>query len=240
MEQEKNQNHSFSQFTDRGLDKNASYDAIEGSGNYDNTTAQQFGALQEGYNFFKSLFPKKLSPVILTLSRKVKSMGYYKPFGWVSVKEDVIPEININPAIPHLPAKDVMQTLVHEMCHHYQHLYGTPGKRGYHNKEFSRMMFSVRLMCSHTGMPGGKVTGRAMADYAVCGGAFELKFQEMPSEFLLPFKPFEKGVLQQSIETNERLADKNKHKYSCPKCKANAWGKPGLKLLCIVCNKQLL
>ena len=31
----------------------------------------------------------------------------------------------------------------------------------------------------------------------------------------------------------------NREKYTCPECRINAWGKPGLKLICADCNKLL-
>jgi hypothetical protein len=37
-----------------------------------------------------------------------------------------------------------------------------------------------------------------------------------------------------------RGAQKNKIKYTCPGCAANAWGKPGLHLLCLVCDEPLV
>lgn len=213
-------------------------------GEYDTTTLKLFGALQNAYNYFKQhLFNNSLSSVVLTLNRKYRSMGYYKPYAWCGASNEAIPEININPSILYLPLSEVMQTLVHEMCHHFQYVYGKPGSRGYHNKEFSRIMFSVGLMCSSTGMPGGKVTGRSMSDYAIEGGVFTQVFKAMSQECLLPFKPYEQKLLVIAPVVEEALSavkDRNKAKYSCPSCGINAWGKPLLNLICGNCKTQLL
>jgi predicted SprT family Zn-dependent metalloprotease len=232
----------FSNYLNDLSTKNVAYETIvKLVGNYDDTTVELFSALQNAYNYFRTnLFNSHLAPVVLVLNRKARSMGYYRPYAWKAHNDGVIPEININPSILYLPAIEVMQTLVHEMCHHFQYLFGRPGKRGYHNKQFSRIMFSVGLMCSSTGQPGGKITGRSIADYAIAGGLFDTVFMRMPEEFILPFKPYEQEVFLE-LETREENAakDKNKIKYSCPICKINAWGKPDLKLICGVCNKPL-
>lgn len=214
-------------------------------GSYDDATLLQFGALLNCFFYFNEcLFNNSLSSVFLTLNRKAHSMGYYKPCGWLIGATQIIPEINVNPAILHLPEIEVMQTLVHEMAHHAQYLFGMPGKRGYHNKEFARLMFSVGLMCSSTGLPGGKITGRSMADYPVEGGVFIQAFNTMPKAFLLPFKPADPTVLAVSmpIETtaiNTETKDKSKTKYSCLPCDVNVWGKPNLNIICGNCGQHL-
>lgn len=220
-----------------------SYETINGIGEvFDESTVLLFGALQKAYNYFKrELFNNELPPVVLTLNRKVRSMGYYMPFAWLkNESQEIIPEININPDILELPTIEVMQTLVHETCHHFQQFFGSPGKRGYHNKEFSRIMFSKGLMCSSTGLQGGKVTGRRMADYVIDGGPFSIKFKAMPEEFMLPFISTQKISANPSIQDSSItnvLKTRNKTKYSCPKCEDNVWGKPNMELLCINCNK---
>lgn len=222
-----------------------SYDTtLKVVGEYDGTTLRLFGALQDAYNYFKyHLFDNKLSPVVLTLNRKARSMGYYRPNSWVSDRQETLPEININPSILHMPATEVMQTLVHEMCHHYQFLFGKAGRGGYHNIEFSRIMFSVGLMCSSTGKPGGRITGESMADYFIEGGRFIQVFNEMPSEFLLPFKPYENtlSLVEPSIEVSvvNQTKDRSKVKYTCQSCGINTWGKPQLNLKCGDCNMKL-
>jgi hypothetical protein len=130
---------------------------------------------------------------------------------------------------------EIMQTLVHESCHHFQMQYGKPSKGNYHNREFSRIMRAIGLMTSSTGMPGGKTTGRQMADYPLDEGLFMKVFSEMPTEMLLSFKSNTPLIESTAINLNS----KNKHKYSCPQCRINAWGKLGLNLICGTCQLQL-
>jgi len=65
-----------------------------------------------------------------------------------------------------------MQTLVHEMAHCWQHCYGTPSRRAYHNREWADKMIGVGLMPSDTGQPGGKPVGQKMGDYPLPKGRF--------------------------------------------------------------------
>lgn len=79
----------------------------------------------------------------------------------------------MNPAyFAAVPLIETMQTMVHEMCHLWQHHFGTPGRGRYHNEEWAARMEAVGLMPSSTGQPGGKRTGDMMADYALSGGRF--------------------------------------------------------------------
>jgi predicted SprT family Zn-dependent metalloprotease len=211
----------------------ASYDAkINVIGSYDQPTMALMSALQNASSYFnKELFNNSLSPVILTLNRNARSWRYYMPLAWSNESGDNIPEINISPSILQLPPDEVMGTLVHEMAHHFHELFGTPGQGGYHNKEFSRIMFAVGLMTSATGRPGGKPMGRSMSHYIIEGGRFEEALKSMPKEYLLPFKSFPLRKKLRHVSAN-----KNKLKYQCESCNAAAWGKPNLNIRCEDCN----
>ncbi|MGI9316496.1 MAG: SprT-like domain-containing protein, partial [bacterium] len=68
---------------------------------------------------------------------------------------------------------DVLQTLVHEQCHLWQHVYGQHKSRsGYHNREWADKMESIGLVPSSTGETGGGRTGQSMSDYPKPGGRF--------------------------------------------------------------------
>ena len=58
------------------------------------------------------------------------------------------------------------------MTHVWQHAFGKPSARGYHNKEWAAKMKAIGLQPSSTGMVGGKETGQRMMDYIIPGGAF--------------------------------------------------------------------
>jgi predicted SprT family Zn-dependent metalloprotease len=224
-----------------------SYDTkVEIEDDYDATTLKLFGALQNAYNYFKKhLFKDKLSHVVLTLNRRTKSAGYYMHSAWVDEIDIILPEININPEMLRRGIKRVMSTLVHELCHHYQYLHGQPGRGRYHNKEFAKIMMHVGLICSDTGMPGGKQTGDRITHYITPNGPFEQFFDAMPKEYLIPFKSHEHTRLFRNgggcirVDTDNNLDSKNKVKFMCLNCGCAAWGKPALHISCDDCHIRM-
>lgn len=207
---------------------NASYDG--------QFTKEQFTALQNLFDYFnKNLFGGELGPCLLNLSRKSKSMGFYSPNSWVgkeTTQATKIDEISLSPEYLHVSVKEYCQTLVHEMVHKWQHQFGKP-TAGYHNKQFAEKMKAVGLMPSHNGQPGGKEIGKKMADYPIEGGIFEEMFKAIPEAMLLPFiaHPEDAGK-------KKKKKAKNKVKYTCPMCNANAWGKAGLLIHCGECSTE--
>jgi hypothetical protein len=213
-------------------------------GNYDDTTLKLIIPYNNAHNFFKKyLFGDLLSGVVLALNRKTRSAGYYRPSGYLIEDSIIVPEININPKMLFLSPEEVMSILVHEQCHHFQYLHGNPGRGKYHNREFARLMEYIGLMCSATGLPGGKKTGESMSHYIIPGGRFEQACSAMPEEYMIPFKTLYDSALLQD-RTNGKISestyDKNKIKFMCPKCYCAAWGKPTLHISCNNCNNTML
>ena len=114
----------------------------------------------------------------------------------------------------------MLPTLVHEMTHLEQHHFGTPSRRGYHNREWVGLMEVIGLIPSNTGLPGGKQTGQQMTHYTQDGGSFDLKCSALLADgFTIPWH----------ARTENPLAAKkraSKTKYTCPSCGTNAWAKP--------------
>lgn len=131
--------------------------------------------LAECYDYFnKELFEGSLSGCVLSFESKGQHFGYYCKNGFVDREGGTRDEISLNPNYFLHKSGDLelLQTLVHEMCHQWQCHFGKPSLRTYHNKEFSEVMERVGLMTSETGEPGGKRTGQKMADYPIEGGLF--------------------------------------------------------------------
>lgn len=141
-------------------------------------TMQMYTFVQDAYDFFNDrLFAGQLPPCLLTLQRDNNAMGYFSNNRWQRGKDKgTVHEIALNPAffITHRPL-ELMQTLVHEMVHLWQHEFGKPSHRSYHNREWADKMESIGLMPSSTGEPGGKRTGQHMSDYPIPNGAFYLQ-----------------------------------------------------------------
>jgi len=129
-----------------------------------------FQFIHEHFNL--ELFDGALEPVMIVITRKKKSMGHYSPKRWVNQSDKKSDEISVNPLyFTTYPLIEILQTMVHEMCHQWQEHFGKPSGN-YHNKEFAEKMIAVGLMPSTTGQPGGKITGQSMSDYPIAEGLF--------------------------------------------------------------------
>ena len=140
-----------------------------------NPTEEFYQLLNQAYSHFNLfLFDEQLPWCMLTLQRSSNTMGYFSAERWVDGVGTKAHEIALNPAyFARHKVIDILQTLVHEQCHLWQHLYGLHKSRsGYHNREWADKMQSVGLIPSDTGEPGGRETGQTMSDYPKTGGEF--------------------------------------------------------------------
>lgn len=137
-------------------------------------TDELYQSLQSAYQHFNGeLFESQLPEIIFTVQRQKGVLGYFAPERWSSVEGKHCHEIAINPS--HLGQSrtiDVLQTLVHEMAHCWQHCFGTPSRGNYHNKEWAYKMIDIGLQPTSTGLPGGNIVGPQMSDYPIENGRF--------------------------------------------------------------------
>ena len=132
------------------------------------------------HHFNDELFLSVLPNVIFTFQRKKGIMGFFAPERWGNEGGDTCGEISINPTyIAESSLMEVMQTLVHEMVHYWQFVYGNPSRSNYHNKEWSLKMQGVGLMPSSTGRKGGETTGQNMSEYVIENGLFLQSFKRL-------------------------------------------------------------
>ncbi|MEW8317482.1 MAG: SprT-like domain-containing protein [Candidatus Thiodiazotropha sp.] len=240
--------------------------------------------LEAAYDHFnKALFNGRLPTCLLTVQREKNVMGYFSANRWTDPQGTVVHEIAVNPAyFARHNLLEVMQTIVHEMVHNWQHCFGKPSRNGYHNKEWAEKMDLIGLIPSSTGRPGGRRTGQKVSDYPRPGGAFEraarafirqskgLPWVDRIAALSPSCQQREKDVdwdedladletdarveeeqlaallhcpiseLFQDLVPSEQLQlaarKKVKSRYTCPHCRTNVWGKPGLKLVCGECG----
>ena len=128
---------------------------------------------------------------------------------------------------------EILQTLGHEMAHHWQFTFGKPSRSGYHNKEWAAKMIEIGLIPSDTGAPGGKTTGEKVSHYIAEAGPFALACADFLAQHGAVLFSDRAGVQAAAKPKNTRT------KYTCPSCQMNAWGKPSLQILCIECDEQL-
>ena len=149
-----------------------------------NPTHEVYRTFQDAYDFFnKRLFGDSLPVCLITFQRQKRIMSYVSLERWI-YREDgkYIHELAINPEyFANYPLIEILQNLCHEMVHVWQATFGTPGRRGYHNLEWARIMIEVGLMPSTTGRPGGEIIGETVSDYIIDNGPFDKAFQELAS-----------------------------------------------------------
>ena len=227
-----------------------------------NPTEEIYTELQQAYeNFNAKLFENKLPMSMITLQREKNTYGYFSAQRFSNHEGETTDEIALNPAFfAIIPLLEIMQTLVHEMCHQFQHHYGKPGRARYHNAEWARMMTDRGLMPSQTGKPGGKKTGDRMNDYPIEGGIFLSACNDLlTQQFQISW--YDRFVLESNVKPAEEHPESlglpengtkvngnanlvrivrnksNRIKYTC-RCKTKIWGKPGLQVTCGVCHSQ--
>lgn len=139
-------------------------------------TTELYADLQLAFNHFnQTLFDGKLPLCVITLQRERHTLGYHSFERFVRRSGEKVDEIALNPRYFAIcTIQDTLSTLAHEQVHLWQYHFGTPGTRGYHNKEWAARMESVGLMPSHNGQPGGDKVGYVMDHYIIAGGRFDV------------------------------------------------------------------
>lgn len=192
--------------------------------------------LQHAFDFFNQrLFEGKLEPVVFSNTRLKKSLGHFWPKSWTRRKDlkGKVHEIGLDFARLHGENdKEVLSTLVHEMCHELIEMLGKK-ERG-HGKYWVAAMLMVGLepiILDAKGNPTGKATGPNSSHKIVSGG----KFDEAAKELLKT--GFKLSWANEPMPEPEKKPSKKKKagakaKHTCPVCQRNAWGAPSLYLHC--------
>lgn len=173
-------------------------------------------------------------PSLETRNKKRGRRLMIKPLKRVKVVKH-IDEIALNPDVfSYQSDKDILDTLVHEMVHQWQYVYGKPSRKAYHNKQWADKMESIGLMPSDTGQPGGKRTGQRMSDYIIIGGKFDRAYN-------IFFKQY-RGIHWQSPAPLllKKQRRKSKVKYECPICGQKCWAKPKANFICGDCHVPMM
>lgn len=175
-------------------------------------TLSLYTALQNAFDHFnKRLFGGQLPPCLITLRSASRVYGYHHADRFISLDGKLVDELGMHPGFFTLqPIEVVMATLLHEMVHHWQNHAGTPSPSNPHNLEWAEKMISLGLQPSHTGLPGGKKTGRSMSDYILPDGRFLRACGELlATGFTLPWmdrhapvKPEAQAAHQRALEAS--------------------------------------
>jgi len=203
---------------------------------YETKPTEEYTAYQRAFDHFnRHLFACELPPCLLTFQRGASFKGYYwaRIFNARNRKRDA-DEIAINPEAMDRSDLEILSTLAHEMCHHWQQHFGKPSRKAYHNREWAAKMLAIGLVPSDTGKPGGKQTGQNMTHYIAPGGPFaRIAKQLIASGFALTWQS------QATAGSKATKKGSSKTKYTCEYCGLNAWAKPGAKLRCGECEEPM-
>jgi hypothetical protein len=198
-----------------------------------------YTSLTMAYEWFnRELFDGVLPPCLITMQRHKGSYGYFsgERFQNTVNREEVTDEIALNPA--HFATRtpeQVLSTLAHEMVHLWQHHYGNPPRKSYHDKEWARKMREIGLIPTATGEKGGKETGQQMAHLIAEGGQFQRACASLLASH--PAILYSDRALAENNIRKKKLASKTK--YTCPSWGLNAWAKPGAPLVCGNCQAPM-
>jgi hypothetical protein len=204
-------------------------------------TAEAYGELQAAYDFLsQALFPLPLPPCLITLQRKGKStLGYYSPKRFGTATGRMTDEIALNPRFfKELSFIDIMGILAHEMVHHWQEHFGKPSRSCYHNKQWAGEMLRIGLHPSHTGKPGGRMTGQQMMHYIIPSGLFEIAATKLETTHGITwFDVNSVALLPDGLEgTILPGQPRRRITFKCPTCVTEATSKPTANLICGDCE----
>lgn len=217
-------------------------------------TLEAYSELQYAFDFFnREIFDNDLPNVLILWTLRQNVGGHFGPDRWKDRSGEKASEIAMNPIyMEMLGFTHAMQTLVHEMCHLWQHHNGTPSRTGYHNKEWAAKMEEIGLMPSNTGKPGGKKTGQKMSDYPIEGGIFLEALAKLVGEnFELTWATALLSAVKDATDTSsedgeseegeeEKPKKKDRVKFTCEECNCNAWAKPTAEIGCWQCQVQMV
>jgi predicted SprT family Zn-dependent metalloprotease len=203
-------------------------------------TKKQFSTFEDLFNYYNSnLFDGELPEVMINMSRKKRSHGFFAPERWATMDgQTKVHEISLNPDSLHRPAAAWHSTLVHEMCHLWRQC-NAKGTVGYHDKIWGSKMESIGLMPSSTGEPGGKRTGQKMTHYIIDDGPFDQAFKVIQgedfSDLTLPYLP----LVHETIITKKGTptVSGKRVKYECS-CGQKVWGKADMLMICGLCEEK--
>ena len=199
--------------------------------NYQTPTAETYTGLERAYDFFNErLFENRLPPVLFTLTRKRGAHGYFWADQFANKDTDLgtVHEVALNPQSMDRTIEAVLSTLVHEMTHVEQQVYGKPSKGGHHNHAWAELMLRIGLTPDNG---KGGMTGRKVTHTIDVGGPFEVALADL--------MPFDLPYFTKPKAAAEKKKDLSKVKHTCPSCGFKAWAKQGANLVCGDCNEQL-
>lgn len=180
--------------------------------------------------FNQEMFDGKLPPCVITLGKKAKALGVYKPASFASKEEGqalvVIPEIMLIPStFKERSTIEIFSTVLHEQAHHWRDKVSTEKQtKRHHDAVWAKKMVELGLKPYNIKNPA-KMTGRNCTHTIIEGGVFETIAKRLIEEG----NEIKYFSLQKPKKTKKRVKTV---KYVCPHCGIEARGIEGLNILC--------
>lgn len=202
-------------------------------------------------HFNATLFGGRLPECMILLHRKKNARGYFWAEQWKHrTSGEGRHEIAMNPDnFGARSTKDILSTLVHEMTHLEQQVFGKPAKGGYHDKAWVQLMRNVGLLPYAIGVAEPrfvdgawdalpkKNTGTKVTHVVEPGMAFDVACDALLATGVeITWSTHEPTALEKAIAKKKRAS---KTKFTCPDCGQNAWAKPDATLGCWECGIEM-
>lgn len=198
------------------------------------TSKVVYDSLYEAFDHFNAeLFDGALEVPMIVLHRKRGAHGYFWNQMW-QAGDDARPEIALSPESMGRGPKEVLATLVHEMVHQWDAVYGNVPSYG-HGKTWADKMEQVGLTPTATGKPGGKKTGRKVTHMIDAGGPFEVAYAALIAKGKIDL-----SWVGKNSGVGQRKRDESKVPHVCPCCQTKVWGKRGIRVRCEPCDERLV
>ena len=204
------------------------------------------------YAFFNDkLFAGRLPECMILIHRKRNARGYFWAEQWKhKTSDEGRHEIAMNPDnFGNRDTKDILSTLVHEMTHLEQQVFGKPSRNSHHNREWVKMMLAVDLLPYDVRrenkptfvdgvIPDIKYqTGPKVSHVVIPGGAFDKACDELLATGVdITWTTHERSAADKALAKQKRAS---KTKFTCPDCGQNAWAKPDAHLICGHCGVEM-
>lgn len=190
----------------------------------------------------EEFFEGELSRPTITIQSTPKAYGHFslRDDTWTS-KLGGTHEINIGAGTLSRPIENVTATLLHEMCHYYDHENGVQDcSRGntYHNRRFKETAEAHGLIVSHSEKYGWSATEPSdeLLDFILVNGLTDILLNR--NDFTaVPVGGI--GTHSGTLSGGQRKPSSSR-KYICPCCGMSVRATRTVRIACLDCGEQLV
>ena len=199
--------------------------------------------LEHVYNSLNSdFFAGELPVPIITVQSKPGTYGHCSVAKVWQRKDDKTYEMNISAETLNYPIEEVIDTLLHEMCHLYcreNNIKEVSRGGKYHNKRFKEVAEAHGLTCVPCGQYGWNTTpGDNLVEYALNKGWNEI----LLGRNTLPpaMRTGATGTAQPGAATPGGKRPSSTRKVVCPKCGQSVRATRKVNIICGDCMTQMI